>query len=67
MVMKKFNYFQRVSKHPLKVVKPPADVTESERSTLCMRKADSGRNYAKAKLITVILANSCPTVIFPTA
>jgi len=64
MVMKKFNYFQRVSKHPLKVVKPPADVTES---ALCMHKADSGRNYDKAKLITVILANSCPTVIFPTA
>ncbi|MFJ8517534.1 GNAT family N-acetyltransferase [Lysinibacillus xylanilyticus] len=29
-------------------LKPPADVTESERSSLCKHKADSGRNYASA-------------------
>ncbi len=40
--------FQWVSKHPLKEVKPPADVKESERSSLCKHKADSGRNYAEA-------------------
>ncbi|MEY9979076.1 hypothetical protein [Lysinibacillus sp. RC79] len=43
-----FNFFQRLSKHPLKELKPPADVTESERSALCKHKADSGRNYAEA-------------------
>ncbi|MFF2794839.1 hypothetical protein [Lysinibacillus xylanilyticus] len=40
--------FRRCSNTCGKKLKPPADVTESERSALCKHKADSGRNYAEA-------------------
>lgn len=46
-----FNFFWRVLKYSLKEVKPPADVTDSVRSSLLERKAEFGRNFASAKLI----------------
>jgi len=48
-MLEQFTFFQQVFKNTRwKKVKPPADVTESERSSLCKHKADSGRNYAGA-------------------